>query len=592
MVLTTYETLRDYHFSFARTRFGLIVYDEIQKLKNPASQLTRAAKTLNAGFVLGMTGTPVENRLQDLWSISDVIAPGLLGSSRDFERRHPPSDAAGLARLKASLTEPRDGAPPYMLRRLKSEVLEGLPRKTVHRPEPQAQRMPAVQAQRYGEIVVRAAAQAAAGTSSPGDMLKMLAALRSVSLHPLDPRQAPSDLAAYAADSARLAYTLKTLEGIAANKEKALVFVEDLAMQERLAGLIQSRFRLAQPPQRINGGVPGQKRQDLVKTFQGRPGVFDVMILSPKAGGVGLTLTAANHVIHLSRWWNPAVEDQATDRVHRIGQAREVHVYLPLAVHPDPSLGESSFDLRLDALIERKRQLTRDLFLPPESSDEDLATLFREVSASAALTESAPSHAEAEASEPNVPAAPVPTTAPLEPPPVPARLQGTLSLPRAGPLRSETKAWRLKSGDARPTAEILRLLPPGAISHVHIRDPYALASAANRSAQAAFIRDLSARGAKIEAVTIDYIETSTSDVPDSQGRADMSGRLLANGRPRVLLNRRNRGHGAEDFHDRSIDIDVRDGDKVRRHSLFVGRGAEALYDKRRECTVTYVPPPA
>lgn len=108
VVLTTYETLRDYHFSFARTRFGLIVYDETQKLKNPVSQMTRAAKTLNGEFILGMTGTPVENRLQDLWSIMDVIAPGLLGASRDFEKRHPADDAAALSRLKTQLTE----APP------------------------------------------------------------------------------------------------------------------------------------------------------------------------------------------------------------------------------------------------------------------------------------------------------------------------------------------------------------------------------------------------------------------------------------------------------------------------------------------------
>jgi len=144
--------------------------------------------------------------------------------------------------------------------------------------------------------------------------------------------------------------------------------------------MIQARFKLARLPMRINGSVPGPKRQEMVNAFQAAPGVFDVMILSPKAGGVGLTLTEANHVIHLSRWWNPAVEDQATDRVFRIGQRRDVHVHLPMAVHPDPAIRDSSFDLRLNALIDRKRQLTRDLFLPPDASEGELADLFRQVS--------------------------------------------------------------------------------------------------------------------------------------------------------------------------------------------------------------------
>src|SRR5690606_34993763 len=121
------------------------------------------------------------------------------------------------------------------------------------------------------------------------------------------------------------------------------------------------------------------------------------MILSPKAGGVGLTLTAANHVIHLSRWWNPAVEDQATDRVFRIGQTRDVHVHLPMAVHPDPAIREASFDLRLNALIERKRKLTRDLFLPPDASEGELSDLYREVSLGGSETGGAGTGAEAPA---------------------------------------------------------------------------------------------------------------------------------------------------------------------------------------------------
>lgn len=197
VVLTTYETMRDYHFSFARTRFGAIVFDEIQKLKNPTSQLTRAAKTLNADFTVGMTGTPVENRLQDLWSLMDVISPGLLGSSREFEGRYPPHDVAELQRLRVMLTEPQQARPPYMLRRLKADHLPGLPQKIVR-----AERlpMPPAQANAYREIV-RSAVASRANLSSTGGMLQVLHAMRGVSLHPVAPDQAPPDLEAYANNS-------------------------------------------------------------------------------------------------------------------------------------------------------------------------------------------------------------------------------------------------------------------------------------------------------------------------------------------------------------------------------------------------------
>jgi SNF2 family DNA or RNA helicase len=309
--------LRDYHFSFARTQFGLIVYDEIQKLKNPASQMTRAAKTLNASFVLGMTGTPVENRLQDLWSLMDVVAPGLLGSSRDFEKRYTPNDRDALASLKAMLLDGNLKRPPYMMRRLKSDALQGLPKKTVI---PYQVDMPPVQAATYQDIVVRAASAAASGTLGKGGMLSFLAAMRGVSLHPRGPQEPVGDFAQFAADSARVQSALKVLDAARAKNQKALVFVEDLAMQDRFADVVQARYGLSRRPMRINGGVPGPARQKMVEVFQSEPDRFDVMILSPKAGGVGLTLTAADTII----WYAPvtSVETylQANARINRPGQ--------------------------------------------------------------------------------------------------------------------------------------------------------------------------------------------------------------------------------------------------------------------------------
>lgn len=586
VVLTTYETLRDYHFSFARTRFGLIIYDEIQKLKNPVSQVTRAAKTLNGAFTLGMTGTPVENRLQDLWSIMDVIAPGLLGASRDFERRHPADDPAALSRLKAQLTEAPPDHAPYMLRRLKSDALKDMPSKSVH---PFEGEMPPAQAGAYKELVVRAAAASANGAVGKGGMLATLAGLRGVSLHPTDPRHAPADLDAYALDSARLSRTLDILKDISAKGEKALIFVEDLAMQERLAGMIQGRFKLSRMPMRINGSVPGPKRQEMVEAFQRSPGVFDVLILSPKAGGVGLTITEANHVIHLSRWWNPAVEDQATDRVFRIGQKRDVHVHLPMAVHPDPAIRASSFDLRLNALIDRKRKLTRDLFLPPDANDGELADLFREVSLGDASNDVLGEQQDAVATQTNPEPAQPPTS--LAPPLVQA-VRTTLTLPTAL-ANSGIRQWRVAAGGARPTTEILALFTGKDLVDVSIRDPYALARRPNREAQAQFIADLKSVARSLESVTIEYAEEVDGDASDTQVRSeigDMLSRRLAP-MPRLSLTRRRKRSRDDDFHDRFVDIAVRHaGGAVRVHELSLGRGLEALYDERKQCTITYAPP--
>src|SRR4029077_15379712 len=132
---------------------------------------------------------------------------------------------------------------------------------------------------------------------------------------------------------------------------------ESLDLQEHLALMIKNRYGLKRRPMQINGEISGEKRQKLVDAFQIERGHFDAMILSPRAGGVGLTLTAANHVIHLSRWWNPAVEDQCTDRVYRIGQDQQVHVYYPMAIHPQ--YGEGSFDALLNGMLDRKRDLGR-----------------------------------------------------------------------------------------------------------------------------------------------------------------------------------------------------------------------------------------
>ena len=367
VVLTTYETLRDYQHSFGRLAWRTAVFDEAQKMKNPGTKLTEAALAMNAEFSILMTGTPVENRPSDIWAILDRAEPGLFGPLKQFSRRFedPAAGETALAELHKMLTAPGTEGPAVMMRRLKANHLRGLPDKHVriHRTT-----MPATQADAYRQIVEDQA------TGEPGAMLRTLQRLKSTSLHPAGyTGTSSSDADAYVAQSARLTQAVQILDGISATGEKALVFVEAIEMQEFLMPYLRRRYGLAADVLLVNGRVTGDARKRRVDAFQNRPG-FDVMLLSPRAGGVGLTLTAANHVIHLSRWWNPAVEDQCTDRVFRIGQTRPVHVHLPMAVHPE--FGEYSFDLKLDALLTSKRSRNAAILAPTKWSSDDVKALF------------------------------------------------------------------------------------------------------------------------------------------------------------------------------------------------------------------------
>lgn len=371
-VLTTYETLRDYQHSFARVRWRAAVFDEAQKIKNPSARVTDAALAMNVDFALLMTGTPVENRPSDLWSMLDRAEPGTFGTLKHFSQLYESPDKdqdSALADLHRKVTEEAN-APAIMLRRLKENHLSRLPDKRVHRYEVE---MPRTQAERYEQVVLH--------SHQDASMLETLHRLRSISLHPCSPEGL--DATDYIAESARLAKTFSILEEVRDRREKVLVFIEAIRMQDFLTSAVRKRFRLAVDPLVINGMVSGEKRKARVDTFQNRTG-FDIMILSPRAGGVGLTLTAANHVIHLSRWWNPAVEDQCTDRVFRIGQERTVNVHLPMAVHPH--FGSYSFDLKLDSLLERKRKMNRMVLAPTAATEGDFRSLFHSTTTEACGT--------------------------------------------------------------------------------------------------------------------------------------------------------------------------------------------------------------
>ena len=364
-ILTTYETMRDYHMSIASIPFSCIIYDEMQKIKNPTSMVTHAAQALNGDFSIGLTGTPIENSLADIWTLFDTLMPGSLGlgSLKNFLSKYTSDDQEALAELKARLTQPLEGKPAVMLRRLKADVAKDLPEK---REIVVDKVMPDEQAELYLDSVNFFKSE-----DGKGMALKALQRMRSISLHPFSPDGEQAETAdTYINASARLNACFEILDKVHSNNEKALIFIENRAMHEWLAYAIMVRYNLPQLPSRIFGSVDSKARSKIVARFQNEDhkGQFDVLLLSPKAAGVGLTLTAATHVIHLSRWWNPAVEDQCTDRAYRIGQTKDVSVYLLRAYHP--IYMDGSFDFILHELLESKRSLSREMLIPMEDGNE------------------------------------------------------------------------------------------------------------------------------------------------------------------------------------------------------------------------------
>jgi SNF2 family DNA or RNA helicase len=343
--------------------------DEIQNIKNRATLASKAVEAMNADFRIGLTGTPIENAAIDLWTIMDRIAPGCLGSGAEFKSRYATPDAENMAELHARVFKARGTAPPLGLRRLKDQVARDLPKKRrfLH-----PRLMPKVQAEAYD------LAQLKLANGGPGAALKMLHHIRSVSVHPGAAKAMPPD--EFIAQSARLDAVVDVLHRIKDAGERALVFIEHRDMQFRFAEIVRHLFGLEKIDV-INGDTPIPRRQEIVNRFQRHlsvDGGFDMLILGPKAAGTGLTLTAATHVIHLSRWWNPAVEEQCNDRVHRIGQTRPVFVHIPMALHPE--LGAQTFDSLLQSLMQRKRKLAEQALWPMGDNSADVAGLTKAVS--------------------------------------------------------------------------------------------------------------------------------------------------------------------------------------------------------------------
>ena len=363
-LLTTYTTLTNYQHSLGAIKFSAMIFDEIQTLKNPDSLRARAALAMNADFRIGLTGTPIENSMVDLWAILDQLFSGRLPPLKEFRDMYETPDESNLRKLYRLIFDTYENTPPIALRRLKSEVAKDLPQK-IRLLHPRA--MSFTQSQTY-EL-----ARSKLNSGNRGASLKMLHHIRSVSVHPsVTTVEEPDDFIEL---SGRLKACFDILDQIHASDERALVFIEHVQMQYRFIELLKSRYKLSHVDL-INGSTAIQQRQKIVNRFQRHlthDEGFDVLVLGPKAAGTGLTLTAATHVIHLSRWWNPAVEEQCNDRVHRIGQTKEVTVHIPMAIHE--GFREHSFDCLLHSLMTKKRRLATTALWPMADTSEDTSQL-------------------------------------------------------------------------------------------------------------------------------------------------------------------------------------------------------------------------
>jgi non-specific serine/threonine protein kinase len=343
------------------TSFGLVVLDEAQAIKNPTARQTRAVKALKSCVRLALTGTPVENRAGDLWSIFDFVNPGLLGSAKEFgtflKRAGGGSGPAGDGEPPSPYGALRELVRPYILRRLKTDraVIADLPDKTEVKAFCSLTKR---QAALYQESVESLAREIAEVNSDDrmrrrGLVLSYLMRLKQICNHP---SQWLGDGGYAPAESGKLARLAEIAEVVASRQEKALVFTQFREMTSPLARFLGDVF--GRPGLVLSGETKVRGRAELVRRFQ-EDEAIPFFVLSLKAGGTGLNLTAATHVIHFDRWWNPAVENQATDRAFRIGQKKGVLVHKLVC--------RGTVEERIDATLEDKRKLSRELL---EGGDE------------------------------------------------------------------------------------------------------------------------------------------------------------------------------------------------------------------------------
>lgn len=381
LVITTYQTLRDYQFSLCLIDWGIVIFDEAQNIKNPNALQTRAAKGLKAEFKLVATGTPVENSLADFWCLMDTACPEYLGGYQEFRSKYisPILQAAGdeVEEIRSRVgRELRIQVGAIMLRRVKEDNLEGLPDKNmfVGVEDDDWQYLPELGKTMSGyQLKVYDGAIDSLAESESNHVLGTLQRLRSSSLHPrladggkLDIPHKSSELESIFSESEKLKSLIELLDLIKKREEKCIIFAVNKRLQTFLSLALGKKYHLG-PLSIINGDAKAVSknastptRKSMIADFEAKDG-FNIIVMSPVAAGVGLTVVGANNVVHFERHWNPAKEAQATDRVYRIGQKKDVNIYIPVLIHPEME----SFDVNLHRLLSKKT-LLKDAVVTPE----------------------------------------------------------------------------------------------------------------------------------------------------------------------------------------------------------------------------------
>jgi len=366
VVLSSYALLHRDQETLKEVPWAGVVLDEAQNVKNPETKQARAARSLPAGYRVALTGTPVENNVGDLWSLMEFLNPGLLGTQAEFRRRFFVPIQAG--RDPDAMDRLRRLTGPFILRRLKTDktVIADLPEKMEMKvfctlTREQASLYAAVVAEAEEELVK------AEGIRRKGLVLATLSKLKQVCNHPA---QFLGDNSEIGGRSGKLARLTEMLEEALAEGDRALVFSQFSEMGEILRRHLQETF--GREALFLHGGVPRGARDRMVERFQAEEDGPRLFVLSLKAGGTGLNLTRASHVFHFDRWWNPAVESQATDRAFRIGQTRRVQVHKLVCA--------GTLEEKIDEMIERKREVAERIVGTGEGWLTELSTAeLREV---------------------------------------------------------------------------------------------------------------------------------------------------------------------------------------------------------------------
>lgn len=391
LFISNYEHVRRKQFQFAAVDWNVVIADEAQKIKTPGRLVTNAMKALKATFKIAITGTPVENSFHDLWCIMDFAVPGLLGSAKSFKKNYGIGKDITSSDMEAVGNRIREDIGVFIKLRKKSDVLQDLPHK--YDSDTDSDRfhklnllveMPRIQREAYYHVLKQREedVQIAIKGKDKNPALKKIMALKSISDYPylgsIDYDAA--NTGKLIKESARIMASMDILDMIRKKNEKVVVFAEFKKTQRLLSMIFENRYNIHVDI--VNGDTPALgnenrnkfSRQQLIDQFNSRNG-FAIIIMSPIAAGVGLNVTGANHVIHFSRHWNPAKEAQATDRVHRIGQEKDVFVYYPKAVLKEIE----SFDIVLGKLLMQKKKLSDSSLFPTEAAEVRSADLLAQL---------------------------------------------------------------------------------------------------------------------------------------------------------------------------------------------------------------------